>query len=199
MAITLCVLITFSSSPQDHVKQLSPILLGHVARIISSVASIVATNSTQGALVSNGVAPTRSCSILQLKPISCISESPPQHTVCPCGNQSDDGTRSPVHLLSFPLSTLSTSPMPRCRSPVAISGAVQWEILPSGHTEDTLDVNEYLAEDVFDCASAAGVAATEGGSLLCSWWGAAAAVVSSTVANAAGQPIVEGNVLNFLD
>ncbi len=76
---------------------------------------------------------------------------------------------------------------------------MQWEMLPSGNTEDSLDVNEYLAEDIFDCASAAGVAASEGGSLLGSWWGAAAAVVSSTVANAAAQSIVEGNVLTFLD
>ncbi len=70
----------------------------------------------------------------------------------------------------------------------------------SGHAHDALDVNDFLSEDIFDCSSLTGVAASEGGSLLSSWWGAAAAVVSSTVANAAAQPIVEGNlILNFLD
>jgi hypothetical protein len=68
----------------------------------------------------------------------------------------------------------------------------------SGRADDAVEVNNYLAEDIFDCSSAAGVAATEGGSFISSWWGAAAAAVSSTVASAAAQPIVEGNVLNFL-
>jgi hypothetical protein len=72
-------------------------------------------------------------------------------------------------------------------------------MLSPSNADDAVDVNEYLAADIFDCSSAAGIAASEGGSLLCSWWGAAAAVVSSTVANAAAQSIVEGNVLNFLD
>ena len=69
----------------------------------------------------------------------------------------------------------------------------------SGHADDALDVNEYLTEDIFDCTSMTGVAAAEGGSLLSSWWDAAAAVVSSTVASAAAQPILECNVLNFLE
>ena len=186
----------YSSSFQDHARQLWPILLGHVARIIGSVASVVATNSTQSALVSNTSATTRSCSLLQLKPMSCISESPPQRLVCPSGNQSDDGARSPLHFLSFPS---SSSPPLRCRSPSTCSGPGHWEMLSPSNADDAVDVNEYLAADIFDCSSAAGIAASEGGSLLCSWWGAAAAVVSSTVANAAAQSIVEGNVLNFLD
>jgi hypothetical protein len=182
-------------SHQDHAKQLSPILLGHVARIIGSVASVVATTSTQTSLISNQAASLRSCSLLQLKPILCASESPPRRPTCSSGNQSDDGARSPVHLFGLPL---STSPHLRCLSPSSSIHACDWELPFSGHADDALEVNNYLAEDIFDCSSAAGVAATEGGSFISSWWGAAAAAVSSTVASAAAQPIVEGNVLNFL-
>jgi hypothetical protein len=125
-----------------------------------------------------------------------MSESPPQHAVFSSGNQSDDGTKSPVHLLCH---ARSTSPQLRFNSASTDSHGGDWELLSSGHADDALDVNEYLTEDIFDCTSMAGVAAAEGGSLLSSWWDAAAAVVSSTVASAAAQPIVECNVLNFLE
>jgi hypothetical protein len=180
---------------QDHAKQLSPILLGHVARIIGFVASVVATNSTQTTLISNHAASLRSCSLLQLKPILCASESPPRLAFCSSENQNDDGARSPIHLLGLPL---SSSPQLRCLSPSAGIHACDWELPFSGRADDVMAANNYLAEDIFDCSSAAGVAATEGGSLISSWWDAAAAAVSSTVASAAAQPIVEGNVLNFL-
>ena len=183
-------------SHQVHAKQLSPILLGHVARIIGCVASVVATNSTQTTLISNQAASLRSCSLLQLKPILCASESPPRRPTCSSGNHSDDDARSPVNYFGLPL---STSPHLRCLSPSSAIHACDWELPFSGRADDAMEVvNNYLAEDIFDCSSAAGVAATEGGSFISSWWGAAAAAVSSTVASAAAQPIVEGNVLNFL-
>lgn len=106
------------------------------------------------------------------------------------------GTRSPIHLLSL----LSSSPQLRCRSPsvASVGGGGDWELHSSGNADDALDVNEYLMDDIYDCSSAVGIAATEGGSLLSSWWGAAAAAVSSTVANVAAQPLVESNILHFL-
>jgi hypothetical protein len=72
-------------------------------------------------------------------------------------------------------------------------------VLSAGNADEALDVNAYLTEEIFDCSSAAGIAASESGALFSSWWDAAAAAVSSTVANAAAQPIIESNILNFLD
>ena len=178
-------------------KQLLPMLLGHVARIIGTVASIVATNASHAAFLHRDHSElTRSCFLLQLQTVQVISESPPSHTLFSNGNQSDDGTRSPIHLLSL----LSSSPQLRCRSPsvASVGGGGDWELHSSGNADDALDVNEYLMDDIYDCSSAVGIAATEGSSLLSSWWGAAAAAVSSTVANVAAQPLVESNILHFL-
>jgi hypothetical protein len=125
-----------------------------------------------------------------------VSESPPQLTVFSTGHQSDDGAKSPVHLLSH---RSSASPPLRFCTPGSGSRGGDWELLSSGHADDAVNVNEYLSEDIFDCSSLTGIAAAESGSLLSSWWGAAAAAVSSTVANAAAQPIVEGNILHFLN
>ena len=171
---------------------MSPILLGHVARIIGSVASVVAINS-KNSLFNRLATPSRSCSLLQLKLVPCISESPTPRAPHCSGNQSDDGAKSPIHPLSLP--RFSPSPQLRCQSP----SAGDWDVLSAGNADEALDVNAYLTDEIFDCSSAAGIAASESGALFSSWWDAAAAAVSSTVANAAAQPIIESNILNFLD
>ena len=107
-----------------------------------------------------------------------MSKSPPQHAVFLSGNQSDGGAKSPGNLLCHARSASPHSPF---NSASTDSRGGDWELQSSGHTDDALDVNEYLTEDIFDCSSVTGVAAAEGGSLLSSWWDAAAAVVSSTV------------------
>ena len=172
--------------------------------MIGNVASIIATNSTHAALrYRDHLASTPSCFLFQLQTAQCFSESPPSHALFSTGNLSDDGNRSPVHLMGM----LSSSPQLMCRSPSVASGrggggggggGSDWERLSSGNADDAVDVNEYFMDDIYDCSSAAGIAATEGGNLLSSWWGAAAAAVSSTVANVAGQPLVESNILHFL-
>jgi hypothetical protein len=98
-----------------------------------------------------------------------------------------------IRALSLP--RFSPSPQLRCQSP----SAGDWDVLSAGNADEALDVNAYLTEEIFDCSSAAGIAASESGALFSSWWDAAAAAVSSTVANAAAQPIIESNILNFLD
>ena len=88
-------------SHQVHAKQLSPILLGHVARIIGCVASVVATNSTQTTLISNQAASLRSCSLLQLKPILCASESPPVAPHVPQATTATMTRDHPLIILAF--------------------------------------------------------------------------------------------------
>lgn len=66
------------------------------------------------------------------------------YAVFSSGNQSDDGAKSPVHLLCH---ARSASPHLRFNSASTDSRGGDWELQSSGHAGDALDVNEYLTEE----------------------------------------------------